>query len=304
MKRSFLFVLLLCLIILFNGCKQEEVAVAPETTAAVIVHTPNIIVGEWVAGGLVSNGSIYDFSTNSALADLYDTNWVYINDDGSFQLQNGIYSNQGTWDEATIENAEHFYVFSQTEAIRFSTENGKLKEAASENTKTYYGAFLDSSHNVLLVYEDLEEGTSSLIYLRDGKQSHLSSMMNGNIATPKADEKQPASNNKPSSGKTNAPPSQSITSGQRNALKAAQNYLDFMPFSHSGLIEQLEFEGYTHAEATYAADNCGANWYEQAARAAKNYLDFMAFSRSSLIEQLEFDGYTHDQAVYGVDKVY
>ena len=74
-----------------------------------------------------------------------------------------------------------------------------------------------------------------------------------------------------------------------------------MPFSYSGLIKQLEFEGYSTAEATYAADNCGANWNEQAAKSAKNYLDIMAFSKKELIEQLEFEGFTHDQAVYGAE---
>ena len=66
----------------------------------------------------------------------------------------------------------------------------------------------------------------------------------------------------------------------------------------------LKPKDYTYSEAKYAADNCGADWYEQAVKAAKNYLDIMAFSRSGLIEQLEFEGYTHDQAVYGVDKAY
>lgn len=95
-----------------------------------------------------------------------------------------------------------------------------------------------------------------------------------------------------------------ITAGMRNALQSAENYLSIMPFSHAGLVEQLEFEGYSSKEAAYAADNCGADWYEQAAWCAKNYLDIMPFSRSGLIEQLEFDGYTYEQAVYGVDKAY
>lgn len=76
-----------------------------------------------------------------------------------------------------------------------------------------------------------------------------------------------------------------------------------MAFSHSGLVEQLEYEGYSNSDAKYAADNCGANWKEQAARKAQEYLDVMAFSRSKLIDQLEYEGFTHDQAVYGVDKV-
>ena len=75
-----------------------------------------------------------------------------------------------------------------------------------------------------------------------------------------------------------------------------------MPFSYSGLIQQLEYEGYSTEDATYAADNCEADWNEQAAKAAKNYLNSMAFSRDSLIQQLEYEGYTEEQAIYGVEQ--
>jgi len=90
------------------------------------------------------------------------------------------------------------------------------------------------------------------------------------------------------------------TLGKQNALAKANDYLSFMAFSHSGLIEQLEYEGFTTEEATYGADNCGADWNEQAARKAKNYLDVMSFSRASLIDQLKYDGFTSAQAEYGV----
>ena len=92
------------------------------------------------------------------------------------------------------------------------------------------------------------------------------------------------------------------TIGEKNALKQAKLYLDVMPFSYKGLIEQLEYEGYSYSEAVYGADNCGADWYHQAAKSAANYLEIMPFSRSGLIDQLEYDGYTYDQAVYGVEK--
>lgn len=92
------------------------------------------------------------------------------------------------------------------------------------------------------------------------------------------------------------------TMGERNALQSAEAYLNFTAFSYSSLIEQLEYEGYTNSEATYAADHCGADWYEQAARSAKEYLDVMSFSRQGLIEQLEYGGFTYDQAVYGVEQ--
>lgn len=97
---------------------------------------------------------------------------------------------------------------------------------------------------------------------------------------------------------------ENVSFGMTNALQTANNYLAVMPFSHSGLIEQLEFEGFSYSEATYAVENCGADWYEQAAKKAKQYLEIMAFSRSGLIEQLEFDGFTYEQAAYGVDQAY
>ena len=56
-------------------------------------------------------------------------------------------------------------------------------------------------------------------------------------------------------------------------------------------------------QATYGADNCGADWNEQAAQTAQDYLDYTSFSRDGLIDQLQFEGFTYDQAVYGVNAV-
>lgn len=95
---------------------------------------------------------------------------------------------------------------------------------------------------------------------------------------------------------------ETLTLGQENALKSAQSYLSVSSFSYSRLVDQLEYEGYTEAEAYYAVDHCGANWYEQAAKSAAAYLRSSSFSRSRLIEQLEYEGFTHDQAVYGVEQ--
>ena len=65
------------------------------------------------------------------------------------------------------------------------------------------------------------------------------------------------------------------------------------------MIKQLEFENYTTEQATYGADNCGADWNEQAAKSAKSYLEFSSFSKDDLIQQLEFEGFTKEQAEYG-----
>jgi colicin import membrane protein len=90
---------------------------------------------------------------------------------------------------------------------------------------------------------------------------------------------------------------------QANAILAASSYLETMAFSREGLIEQLEYEGYSHKDAVYAVDEISPNWKEQAAKAAQSYLDTMPFSRSGLIQQLEYEGYTPAQAEYAVRKV-
>ena len=91
-----------------------------------------------------------------------------------------------------------------------------------------------------------------------------------------------------------------ITMGQKNALSKAGTYLSISGFSYSGLIEQLKFEQFSDEEATYAADNCGADWNEEAAKKANTYLSISSFSRDSLIDQLKFDGFTQEQAEYAV----
>lgn len=94
-----------------------------------------------------------------------------------------------------------------------------------------------------------------------------------------------------------------MTLGEENALEKAADYLAFTSFSYSGLISQLEYEGFTSDEATFAADNCGADWNEQAALKAQSYLDFTSFSRQGLIDQLLYEGFTQAQAEYGVSAV-
>lgn len=94
-----------------------------------------------------------------------------------------------------------------------------------------------------------------------------------------------------------------VTMGQKNALKKAGDYLDYTAFSYKGLVEQLEYEGYTRNEAMYAADHCGADWNEQAAKKAQQYLDYSSFSKQGLMEQLEYEGFTQRQAMYAVQAV-
>jgi Host cell surface-exposed lipoprotein len=93
-------------------------------------------------------------------------------------------------------------------------------------------------------------------------------------------------------------------------LQVAQDYIDLQGFSKAGLIDQLSSsagEGFSKADATFAANNVDVDWNAEAVEAAKDYLSFQAFSEQGLIDQLSSsagDQFTPEEAQYAVDKVY
>ena len=150
----------------------------------------------------------------------------------------------------------------------------------------------------LNTYETYQEKMSKFEALSDEEFEALSAEVDAKLEEQRAAEEQAAAED--------AARQQAIASAtteQINALNSANAYLNTMPFSYTGLIEQLEYEGYSNEAATYAADNCGADWNEQAALTAQSYIDLMSFSRSGLIEQLVYEGYTQEQAEYGASAV-
>lgn len=94
-----------------------------------------------------------------------------------------------------------------------------------------------------------------------------------------------------------------MTMGQKQAVGTAESYLDFAAFSRKGLIEQLVYEGFSEADATFAVDYIAPDWNEQAAKMAQSYIDMSSFSRQRLIDQLVYEGFTEAQAEYGVKAV-
>ena len=90
------------------------------------------------------------------------------------------------------------------------------------------------------------------------------------------------------------------TVSQRNPRQTAADYLEYTSFSRRGLIEQLEYEGFTQGDAEYGVDALNVDWNEQAAKTAAGYLEYTSFSRSGLIDQLVYEGFTQAQAEYGV----
>lgn len=129
-----------------------------------------------------------------------------------------------------------------------------------------------------------------------GSGTPTASVDSGTAATVEADSPEPAPAPEPQ-------PEPDLTPGQENALAQAENYISMSGFSYSGLIKQLEFEGFTTADATWAVDTLAVDWNEQAARKAKEYMDMSSFSRDGLIQQLEFEGFTAEQAAAGAAAV-
>lgn len=99
-----------------------------------------------------------------------------------------------------------------------------------------------------------------------------------------------------------------FTPSQDNAIEKAQSYLSTGDFSRKGLIEQLEYNKFSNADATFAVERIeatgGVNWISEAIDKAQSYLRTGSFSLQGLIEQLEYNGFTPDQAELGANQAY
>ena len=88
----------------------------------------------------------------------------------------------------------------------------------------------------------------------------------------------------------------------QQAVFSAEAYLDFAAFSESGLIDQLEFEGFTQSRPLLVSGLSRLTGVSRRRNRPSPIWTFSAFSRSGLIDQLLFEGFTESQATYGVDK--
>lgn len=88
------------------------------------------------------------------------------------------------------------------------------------------------------------------------------------------------------------------------ALKSALEIIEYEDggYSYDELIEILEFEGYSHNDSVYAADNCDADWNQEAVESAEWYLKTENYSQEFLIRLLISEGFTEEQAKYAISK--
>jgi len=241
-----------------------------------------ILEGPWIRSLKYVDGKL----VKTTELDGEPTGTVTFYADGTFEtmcvsIENeSSYEESGTWVPLNgyMANFDHCYLLSKQKLKTHVLENGYVKGFTEEEIQgSTIIAHLESSPNLLVWVEDGTLKKEYYVYI---------------FAGTRLDESVDSSDH-PSS----AP---AATMGEENALKKAKSYLAFTAFSYNGLVEQLEYEGFSRSEAIYGADHCGADWNEQAARKAAEYLNFMAFSRQGLIEQLEYEGFTHSQAEYGV----
>ena len=105
------------------------------------------------------------------------------------------------------------------------------------------------------------------------------------------------------SGSQSGSQTAAATENQQKALDKANEYVETLPLSHDGLIKQLEYDGYTTDVATYAADNCSANWNKEAKEMAEQYMDSTTYTYKDMVQQLETEGFTKEQAKFGAKAV-
>ena len=91
---------------------------------------------------------------------------------------------------------------------------------------------------------------------------------------------------------------------KRSAIEIAQSYLSTMPFSPSGLYDQLLFEGFSEEDSQFAIDHLIVDWDEMCYETAVSYITNVGgFSKKSLTHQLEYDGFTKKQAKNAVKRL-
>lgn len=285
---------LLCLILPACQANNIEIDSTGEHTAVKIdsmMETPDAndpVIGQWKMTGVIYDGTIVFLKDNPELNELYKHHWITIKEDGTYFWQEKAIINQGIWLHLDIQDDKNFYLFKQKNYTFYNMENGAVKEIV-QPCNTQYILHLLEEDSAFLLYEE-DDIDFPYIFQRDKNPGEGS-------YNPK--DQHSTSESLPNDGF-----SSESTAGERNALKKAKSYLDYSAFSYTGLIEQLEYEGFTHSEAKYGADHCGANWDEQALKKARTYLHYSAFSYQGLIEQLEYEGFTHSQAVYAAEIAY
>ena len=220
--------------------------------------------------------------------------------DSSFANFDELYSQKDAFIESYGESFDAFGILDSSEYAVADSKGILFYYSAATSGLAMRGkmlVYVSETGNNLICFQMLQSNNTEYSYFDDFEKILDSVTLS---LSPEGSETEQASGSISDASSDN---SSAVSLEYQNALSKAHDYLSFTSFSYSGLISQLEYEQFSTEAATYAADNCGADWNEQAAKKAQSYLDFSSFSRQGLIDQLLYEGFTQEQAEYGVSSV-
>lgn len=187
------------------------------------------------------------------------------------------------------------------DVVEGNNDSSETTDCSDTDRKVVQHDYVDSDDSIRLYFANEEEVNSD----EDEDSDEQSTSSSSSESSPDSDSvpSTPPSQSTTNSNQPSSSPEPSVSVSKRNAAREAQGYLEYTAFSYTGLVEQLEYEGYPYEDAVYGVDSTGADWNEQAAKSAESYLNYSGFSRQSLIEQLVYEGFTQAQAEHGVNSV-
>lgn len=201
---------------------------------------------------------------------------------------------------ATDDTEIGYYIVSNLSSGNLTIKPKEKKEESSNNSFENQSSNNTSSTNKPSSNTNTNNNKPS----SNNNNSSNNNQQNNNSTNTSNNTNNSVQNNSSSSNNTTQNNnSTGITVSQQNAVNKAKSYLSHSSFSRKGLIEQLEYEKFSHDDSVYGVDHSGANWNEQSLKKANSYLSHSSFSKKSLTEQLEYEGFTTDQVNYAINNI-
>lgn len=298
MKKITALLLSLTMIASLSACgeKKEETASTTEATTVTTKATTKATTKETVPETTENVYELnYTYKFDDCVSIKINKNWEMDEKENisSFYIpiNNGLVIAKSTFedfsDSTLLLFAEELKSNGDIEDYKFieiDEHNAITYENLGENTITYQFAVDTTVYNILLgnsLDSNLIDSMLNSIQILETNVAETEKITNKKTEVKKDDE--------------------DVSLGKLNALESAKSYIEYGEFSYNGLIGQLEYEQYSSEEAKYGADNCGADWNEEALESAKSYIEYSDFSYSGLYDQLIYEEFTDEQAQYGVD---
>ena len=209
--------------------------------------------------------------------------------------------NQDTASETVseIESKAESTIISEIESSKIESmidssvaEVSKIKSGKTESEVT--SSKSESKNESKVTSSRTESKNESKVASSSRTESKNESKVTSSASKSKTESKVESSK----SGSDNDVPTQ-----YQEVIDDAKSFIEFGEYSYSGLIEILEFAGYSNDEAEFAALNCNADWNDEAVQCAEAYLDFKTMTKDELYRQLESEGFTKEQINYALSKV-